>query len=123
MIAARLQRIGSRLRVGSQLEVVDPNSDTRYRDCWTAYHELRKRHGVTIDIAKSRLRNDNTIIGAMLVRLGHADGMICGLAGRFAHHLRQVDEIIGKAPVYDHGGDDARTAARPRALPLRHACQ
>ncbi|EXI67845.1 MAG: NADP-dependent malic enzyme [Candidatus Accumulibacter adjunctus] len=98
VIAARLQRIGSKLRIGSQIEVVDPNSDTRYRECWTAYHELRKRHGVTIDIAKSRLRNDNTIIGAMLVRLGQADGMICGLSGRFAHHLRQVDEIIGKAP-------------------------
>jgi malate dehydrogenase (oxaloacetate-decarboxylating)(NADP+) len=53
---------------------------------------------VTIDIAKTRLRNNNTIIGAMLLRLGYADGMICGLSGRFGHHLRQVDEIIGKAP-------------------------
>jgi len=98
VIAARLERIGSKLRIGTQLEVVDPNSDHRYRECWTAYHELRKRHGVTIDIAKTRLRNDNTIIGAILVRLGYADGMICGLSGRFAHHLRQVDEIIGRAP-------------------------
>ena len=98
VIAARLQRIGSKLRVGSHLEVVDPNSDARYKECWTAYHQLRKRQGVTIDIAKMRLRNDNTIIGAVLLRLGYADGMICGLNGRFAHHLRQVDEIIGKAP-------------------------
>ncbi len=98
VIAARLQRIGSKLRVGSHLEVVDPNSDARYKECWTAYHQLRKRHGVTIDIAKTRLRNDNTIIGAVLLRLGYADGMICGLTGRFAHHLRQVEEIIGKAP-------------------------
>jgi hypothetical protein len=70
----------------------------RYKECWTAYHQLRKRQGVTIDIAKTRLRNNNTIIGAMLLRLGYADGMICGLSGRFGHHLRQVDEIIGKAP-------------------------
>jgi malate dehydrogenase (oxaloacetate-decarboxylating)(NADP+) len=98
VIAARLQRIGSKLRVGSHLEVVDPNSDARYKECWTAYHQLRKRHGVTVDIAKTRLRNDNTIIGAVLLRLGYADGMICGLNGRFAHHLRQVEEIIGKAP-------------------------
>jgi phosphotransacetylase len=55
-------------------------------------------NGVTIDIAKTRLRSDNTIIGAMLLKLGYADGMICGLSGRFAHHLRQVDEIIGKEP-------------------------
>jgi malate dehydrogenase (oxaloacetate-decarboxylating)(NADP+) len=57
-----------------------------------------KRHGVTVDIAKQRLRQDNTIIGAMLVKLGYADGMICGLSGRFMHHLRQVEEVIGKAP-------------------------
>ncbi|MCM8596922.1 NADP-dependent malic enzyme [Accumulibacter sp.] len=98
VIAARLKRVGSKLRVGADIEVVDPNSDARYKECWTAYHQLRKRHGVTIDIAKARLRNDNTIIGAILLRLGYADGMICGLTGRFAHHLRQVDEIIGKAP-------------------------
>ncbi|MBK7952975.1 MAG: NADP-dependent malic enzyme [Candidatus Accumulibacter sp.] len=98
VIAARLQRIGSKLVVGTDFEVVDPNSDARYKECWTAYHQLRKRQGVTIDIAKTRLRNNNTIIGAMLVRLGYADGMICGLSGRFGHHLRQVDEIIGKAP-------------------------
>ncbi|HMW55305.1 MAG: NADP-dependent malic enzyme [Candidatus Accumulibacter phosphatis] len=98
VIVTRLERIGSRLRVGTDFDVVDPNSDHRYKECWTAYHQLRKRQGVTIDIAKTRLRSDNTIIGAMLLRLGYADGMICGLTGRFLHHLRQVDEIIGKAP-------------------------
>jgi len=98
VIAARLERIGSKLRVGMHFEVVDPNSDQRYKECWTTYHQLRKRQGVTIDIAKTRLRSDNTIIGAILLKLGYADGMICGLSGRFAHHLRQVDEIIGKAP-------------------------
>jgi malate dehydrogenase (oxaloacetate-decarboxylating)(NADP+) len=98
VISARLQRIGSKLVAGTDFEVVDPNSDGRYKECWTAYHQLRKRQGVTMDIAKTRLRSNNTIIGAMLVRLGYADGMICGLSGRFGHHLRQVDEIIGKAP-------------------------
>ncbi|KFB68602.1 NADP-dependent malic enzyme [Candidatus Accumulibacter vicinus] len=98
VIVTRLERIGSKLRVGTDFDVVDPNSDHRYKECWTAYHQLRKRQGVTIDIAKTRLRSDNTIIGAMLLRLGYADGMICGLTGRFLHHLRHVDEIIGKAP-------------------------
>jgi malate dehydrogenase (oxaloacetate-decarboxylating)(NADP+) len=98
VISARLERIGSKLVAGTDFDVVDPNSDGRYKECWTAYHQLRKRQGVTMDIAKTRLRNNNTIIGAMLVRLGYADGMICGLSGRFGHHLRQVDEIIGKAP-------------------------
>jgi malate dehydrogenase (oxaloacetate-decarboxylating)(NADP+) len=98
VISARLQRIGSKLVAAPISRSSIPNSDGRYKECWTAYHQLRKRQGVTMDIAKTRLRNNNTIIGAMLVRLGYADGMICGLSGRFGHHLRQVDEIIGKAP-------------------------
>ncbi|MDA0189580.1 MAG: NADP-dependent malic enzyme, partial [Proteobacteria bacterium] len=98
VIAMRLEKIGSRLRMGEHFEVINPNSDERYKECWTSYHQLMKRHGVTVEIAKIRLRQDSTIIGAMLVRLGYADGLICGVSGRFAHHLRQVEEIIGKAP-------------------------
>ncbi|WP_313953429.1 NADP-dependent malic enzyme [Accumulibacter sp.] len=98
VISARLKRLGSKLEPGTDFEIVDPASDERYKECWKTYHQLRKRHGVTIDIAKTRLRTNNTIIGAILLKLGYADGMICGLSGRFSHHLRQIDEVIGKAP-------------------------
>ncbi|MBW7902874.1 MAG: NADP-dependent malic enzyme [Rhodocyclaceae bacterium] len=97
VIEMRLAKIGSKLNIGN-FEVVNPNQDDRYKECWTAYHQLMKRHGVTVEIAKMRLRQDTTIIGAILLRLGYADGMVCGVSGRFAHHLRQVEEIIGKAP-------------------------
>ena len=98
VIGMRLEKIGSKLRMGEHFEVVNPNNDERYKECWTAYHQTMKRCGVTVEVAKMRLRQDTTIIGAMLVKLGYADGMICGVSGRFAHHLRQVEEIIGKAP-------------------------
>ena len=98
VIAMRLEKIGSKLKMGEHFEVVNPNSDERYKECWTSYHQQMKRHGVTIEIAKIRLRQDTTIIGAVLVQLGYADALICGVSGRFAHHLRQVEEIIGKAP-------------------------
>ncbi len=101
VITQRLEKIGSKLKVGTDFEVVNPNYDERYKECWSAYHQLMKRHGITIDIAKMRLRSDNTIIGAMLVRQGYADGLICGVTGRFAHHLRQVEEVIGKAPGHN----------------------
>ncbi|MDX9707501.1 MAG: phosphate acyltransferase, partial [Azospira sp.] len=98
VIGMRLEKLGSRLVAGKHFEIVNPNQDERYKECWTAYHQLMKRHGVTVDVAKARLRQDTTIIGAMLLHLGYAEGMICGMSGRFAHHLRQVEEIIGKAP-------------------------
>jgi malate dehydrogenase (oxaloacetate-decarboxylating)(NADP+) len=98
VIAARLAKIGSKLTIGKEFEVVDPDSDERYKECWTAYLQIMKRRGVTADIAKSRLRKHNTLIGSMLIRLGYADGMICGITGRFEHHLQQIDDVIGKAP-------------------------
>ena len=97
VIAARLEKIGSKLQIGKHFEVVDPNSDERYRECWSAYHDIMRRRSVTIEIARTCLRSDNTIIGAMLLRLGYANGMVCGVSGRFEHHLQQIDDIIGKA--------------------------
>lgn len=98
VIKARLENIGSKLQIGKDFEVVDPNSDDRYQQAWSAYHQIMKRRGVTIEVAKTRLRKHNTLIGAMLVRLGYADGMICGITGRFAHHLQQIEDVIGAAP-------------------------
>ena len=44
------------------------------------------------------MRRRFTLIGAMMLRLGEADGMICGTVGTYENHLRYVDELIGKAP-------------------------
>ena len=98
VIKARLERIGSTLQIGKHFEVVDPSNDERFDECWHAYHQAMKRRGVTEEIAKNFLRSDNTVIGAMMVKMGYADGMICGIGGRYSHHLKQVDDIIGKAP-------------------------
>ena len=98
VIKARLERIGSTLQIGKHIEVVDPSSDERFDECWQAYHQAMKRRGVTEEIAKNFLRSDNTVIGAMMVKMGYADGMICGIGGRYSHHLKQVEDIIGKAP-------------------------
>jgi malate dehydrogenase (oxaloacetate-decarboxylating)(NADP+) len=44
------------------------------------------------------MRRRPTLIGAMMVRLGAADGMVCGTAGPFEEHLRYIDQVIGKKP-------------------------
>ena len=96
VVAKRLERAGLRIKPGVDFELVNPQDDTRYRECWTAYHKLMARRGVTPDIAKSEMRRDTTLMGAMLMKLGHADGMICGVLGQYADHLQIVNEVIGK---------------------------
>ena len=51
VIATRLKRISSKLRAGTDFDIVDPANDERYKECWTAYHQLRKREGVTMDLS------------------------------------------------------------------------
>ena len=98
VVDMRIERAGLRLRAGRDFEIVNPEDDARYRDYWESYHRLLAREGVTPDAAKTELRRYNTVIGAMMVRKGDADGMLCGLVGRFEVHLRQVRQTLGMAP-------------------------
>jgi len=90
------------LKAGKDFESVDPNSDPRYRDYWTEYHRLAARRGVTPGIAKSEIRRIPTLIGAMLMHMGDADAMLCGLLGNYQRHLAFIDRVIGKAPGINH---------------------
>ncbi len=98
VIAARIERAGLRLAAGREFDVVNPEDDTRFRQYWEAYHRLTARDGVSPETAKATLRRSNTTIAAMMVKLGDADGMLCGLVGRFDGHFEHVREIIGLKP-------------------------
>ncbi len=95
VIEQRLARLGLRVRPGREFELVNPESDPRYRDYWSTYHQLTERKGVTPDFARVEMRRTTTLIGAMMLYKGEADGMLCGTAGVFAMHLHFVDTVIG----------------------------
>ena len=98
VLAERIERFGLRLRLGEDVEVVNPEFDPRYRDYWMNYHALTDRRGVTIQYAKIEMRRRHTLIGAMMIHRGEADGMICGTFGSFALHLHYIDQVIGRRP-------------------------
>ncbi|MFM0736402.1 NADP-dependent malic enzyme [Paraburkholderia xenovorans] len=96
VLLARIERFGLRLRLGQDVEVTNPEYDERFPQYWTTYWELMCRDGITKEMARVEMRRRLTLIGAMMVRLGDADGMICGTVGAYHDHLRFVDEVIGK---------------------------
>jgi malate dehydrogenase (oxaloacetate-decarboxylating)(NADP+) len=98
VLLARIQKFGLRLRLGEDVEVTSPDYDERFHQYWTTYWELMCRHGITKEMARVEMRRRLTLIGAMMVRLGDADGMICGTVGAYHDHLRFVDQVIGKKP-------------------------
>ena len=94
----RIERLGLRLKAGRDFELVNPQQDARYRDYWQSYHELTCRRGVTEQYAKIEMRRRHTLIGAMMIHKGDADGMICGTFGTHGLHLHFVDQVIGRRP-------------------------
>jgi len=96
VLKTRIERFGLRLQLGVDVEVVNPDYDERFHDYWMAYWETMSRSGVSKEMARVEMRRRLTLIGATMVKMGHADGMICGIVGAYSDHLRYIDQTIGK---------------------------
>ncbi|MEC5322386.1 NADP-dependent malic enzyme [Aurantimonas sp. A3-2-R12] len=95
VIASRLERYGLRIRPGEDFEVVNPEDDPRYRDYVDHYFGKVGRKGVNPDTARTIVRTNTTVIGAVAVSRGEADALLCGLEGRFPHHVRDISQVLG----------------------------
>jgi len=102
VIQTRIERLGLRLQQDKHYVVIDPNNDPRYRDYWTEYHRLTKRKGISAELAKLDMRRRPTLIGAMMLHMGDADAMLCGILGQYSRHLRLIDQVIGRRPGVNH---------------------
>jgi malate dehydrogenase (oxaloacetate-decarboxylating)(NADP+) len=98
VVEARIKRFGLSIAPGEHFELVNPEDDPRYRDYVATYLEAAGRKGITPDAAKTLVRTNTTVIGALAVRRGDADALICGLEGRFQSRLKNIKDIIGLAP-------------------------
>ena len=98
VVQMRIERAGLKLRPGVDFEMVNQDSDPRYKELWQSYHQIMQRKGVSIEVAKRDILRRPTVIGAMLMRLGYADAMLCGTVGAYAHHLDAIGNIIGRSP-------------------------
>ena len=92
----RIEKFGLRLRPDIDFKIVNPEFDERYKDFCQTYLKMTARKGVTEQYAKLEMRRRHTLIGAMLVHKGDADGMICGTFGDNLQHLHYIDHVLGK---------------------------
>ena len=96
VLRARIDKYGLRLKLGHDVEVTNPEHDERFNQYWTTYWEMMCRRGITKEMARVEMRRRLTLIGAMMVYLGDADGMVCGTVGAYHDHLRFIDQVLGK---------------------------
>jgi len=94
VIEQRIQRFGLNLKV-DDFEVINPEDDPRYRDYVALFQSLVGRNGVTPETARTIVRTNTTTIGALAVKRGDADALICGLQGRFIKHVRDIRSVLG----------------------------
>ena len=95
VIEARLAKAGLRIKLGVDVENVNPEDDPRFRQYWETFHRLMGRRGISVEAAKAAVRRSNTTIAALMITLGDADAMLCGVVGRFDTHLEHIRDVIG----------------------------
>jgi malate dehydrogenase (oxaloacetate-decarboxylating)(NADP+) len=98
VVMPRIERYGLRIRPERDFELVNPNSDPRFREYWQDYYTLMQRKGVSVEYAKREVTRRTTLIGALMVRRGDADAMICGTVAQFSVHMDYVTNVIGRRP-------------------------
>ncbi|HEX6956704.1 MAG TPA: NADP-dependent malic enzyme [Ferrovibrio sp.] len=98
VVETRIERLGLRMKIGGNVELIDPERDDRYHEYWNGYRSLMKRKGVAPDDARIIIRTNTTVIAAMAVYRGEVDAMLCGAIGQFEQHLPHIMDVIGLRP-------------------------
>ncbi len=96
VIAQRVRDFGLRLQPGRDVTVLDPDAEGRLPEISSAYYTLMRRRGVTPEAAEQAVRRNGTALGAMLLKRGQADSLICGVNGGFRTHLGVLTDLIGR---------------------------
>ncbi len=79
------------------IELINPEMSERYNEYVNTLYELRKEKGMTIEKA-TELVKDEIYFGVLMVKVGHADGLVCGAIHSTADTLRPALQIVKTKP-------------------------
>ena len=80
------------------VEIIDPKTYERTEEFVIELQKLREKKGMTIEQAREIMLTDPRFFGAMLVRMGLADGMVAGSNSPTAQVLKAAIQVIGVKP-------------------------
>ncbi len=111
VIEMRIKKLGLHIQAGVDFEIVNNESDPRFKEYWSEYYKIMQRRGVSQEQAQRAVISNPTVIGAIMVHRGEADAMICGTIGDYNEHYAILKNVFG----YREG---AHTAGAMNALLL-----
>lgn len=95
IIQSKIEDLALRLTIGKGFSVLDPLNNPRFEQHVKSYHRLMERAGVSPEYAANVIRTRPTALGALMVREGEADALLCGTQGAYARHIRYLVDVIG----------------------------
>src|SRR5574343_566914 len=98
VIERRIEKLGRRLKAGSDFELTNIDDDPRFNDYWQHYLQIMARRGVSPPAAKAIVRSRGTVVAALMVKRSEADAMLCGIVGKYNGKHKHVVDIIGVDP-------------------------
>lgn len=78
--------------------IIDPATDEKTQEYIDLFVELRKSKGLTEEEARKIALTDYTYYGCLMIKAGHADGMVSGACHSTANTLRPCLQIIKTKP-------------------------
>jgi malate dehydrogenase (oxaloacetate-decarboxylating)(NADP+) len=95
VIEMRLQKLGLQMKPGVDFDIVNNESDPRFKEYWMEYYNIMKRRGITQEQAQRHVISNTTVIGAIMVQRGEADALICGTIGDYHEHFSVIQQLFG----------------------------
>lgn len=81
-------------RAGSSVTVINPKTSEKLDEYASAFYEIRKAKGLTLEKAKEILQSEVNYFGMMMVQCGDADGLVSGAAHSTADTVRPALQIV-----------------------------
>lgn len=95
VIQQNIDDSGLRLSIGKDIEVIDPQNNPNMAQYEDEFYRLMSRKGCTPAYAEQIIGTRRTPLAAVMVRLGDADAMLCGVEGNYISHLRYIRALMG----------------------------
>ena len=97
-IQTTINELGLNIDINTDVDVIEPDNNPYFEECAQTYHKAKERKGVSLALARNYVRTKNTVLASLLVKLGKADAMICGMVGNYHRHLGHITDILDKKP-------------------------
>jgi malate dehydrogenase (oxaloacetate-decarboxylating)(NADP+) len=92
-IHQKMEELGL-VHLKDEVEIIRPSASENFKDYYFTYHEERKRIGANLSLSEDLLKRGN-YFASMMVKKGHADGMITGATQNYPDCFKPMMRVLG----------------------------